>query len=103
MIEPELASEFFSLGVKEWVLWILKKGSCSSVRFWWTERAVTVYWKQWGLRNEEVFNGVGVEKMQQLKQVYKPLEEDEAFYQAETLNGQDLRRNAPQGLNSVDL
>lgn len=98
IIKPELASVFFSLGLKEWVLWILRKGSNTSARPRWTERVVTVRWKRWGWRNGELFIGVRLDKTQRLKQVIDKFEEDDVFYQAEDLRGLDLRRNASYGL-----
>lgn len=98
LIEPELVSEFFSVGQKEWMLWILRMGSIMSARPRRTKRVATVCWMQWGWRNEELFNGVWLDMTQRLKQVFDSFEKDEVFYLAEDLRGLELRRNASYGL-----
>lgn len=99
LIEPELRSEFFSLGLKEWVLWIMRRGSHTRTQPRWTEKVATVCWKQWGWRNGELFNDVRLDKLQRMKHMFDRFEEDEVFYQAEDLGGLDLRRNAYYGLD----
>lgn len=69
LLPSDLASEFFLLDPKGWVLWMLRKGSTRMGTPQWSEKIVMMCLLQCRWRNVEVFHGCRLDLQQRIKQV----------------------------------
>lgn len=70
---------FFSLDLKEWVLWMIRSSSSTSMGPRGAEKAMLACWWQWRWRNGEIFRGERFQLQQKLRLVLGSQEEEEAF------------------------
>lgn len=77
--------EFFSLGLRDWVMWALKSSESSEGLMCGAGKLMTVCWWLWRWRNVEVFQGVCLDRIQKLRMLVGSLEEEEQAHKLEGL------------------
>lgn len=80
LIPANMASIFYSLGKKEWIMWLLRSGYERGEATKWSERMLIVCWLQWHWRNTEIFEGQRLDVQQRLRQVIQCFEKDDLVY-----------------------
>lgn len=85
LVSPQLLREFISKEMKDWIIWMVRRGKCMQENGRWVERMLTVTWFQWRRRCDEAL-GVGRPTLEQRPmQVSRCIEEDEAARRLEAL------------------
>lgn len=77
VLPSDSLQEFFSLDMKEWIMWLIKKGKEMENQKRWAEKILIASWMQWKWRNEECFEGRRRTLQERLRGITGLWEEDD--------------------------